>query len=643
MGPNADLHIASAAILAVLFLFAVFGYHTRHNKRFGIFAAFFATVAACVVLGAVRSIIASTTGIVDATVAVRMATIVLQGVASMLLLAYTASLCRNNEAFRIERVVSGCIPLVIATGAVVTALFTGATDAFVTPGAGVGDPLYIAVHLCMAFYPIMCIVCIAVYRKMLSRLDIVAVLSASIAVLACIAVEMLPGMLHPVSFGLTIAVLAVFVMADNPFEYVDSLTFAYDAAAFRRYVIDLIARKRRFSVIVVALQHVNMLNALLGSAVADQAIRQCAQLSMRVGRTRMVYRVRNNAFAFVTFSRRECARVTSELTEQFSRPQVIGSSSVDLDVSVTCASNLDAFNVAEQVTQYIDFLIDRMQTGASIPEDQHALVDEFSRWREVRRYLVHAVENNLVDTYVQPIYSLKEGRFTSFEVLSRLVHPRLGKVPADEFIEAAESEGLIAALGRQQLESVCRFASEHAEDMARCGFESIKVNLSPIELMGVGFASNVIDTMKRWNVDPSLFQFEVTETAATRYGKDVESTIKALCDAGSKICMDDFGSGFANLDSLLTLPFSVVKIDKTLLNNTEDDHAARMLYRSVVEMMKAQGVLTVAEGVETAAQDMLVRSLGMDEAQGFFYARPMPISEILGTIPVEGAGNQEPC
>lgn len=637
MGPNADLHIASAAILVVLFLFAVFGYRTRHNRRFGIFVAFFATVAACVVLGAARSIVASVTGILAATVVVRMATIVLQGVASMLMLAYTASLCRNDEAFRIERVVTACIPLVIAAGAIITAFFTGATSAFVMPGAGFGDPLYIAVHLCMAFYPIMCIVCIAIYHKMLSRLDVVAVLCASIALLACIAVELLPGMLHPVSFGLTIAVLAVFVMADNPFEYVDSLTFAYDAAAFRRYVIDLITRKRRFSVIVVALQHVNMLNALLGSAVADQAIRQCAQLSMRVGRTRQVYRVRNNAFAFVTFSRRECARVTNELTEQFSHPQVIGSSSVDLDVSVTCASNLDAFNVAEQVTQYIDFLIDRMQAGTAIPEDQHALVEEFSRWHEVRRYLVHAVENNLVDTYVQPIYSLKAGRFASFEVLSRLVHPRLGKVPADEFIEAAESEGLIAALGRQQLESVCRFASKHAEELADRGFESIKVNLSPIELMEVGFASNVIDTMKRWNVDPTLFQFEVTETAATRYGKDVENTIKALCDAGSKICMDDFGSGFANLDSLLTLPFSVVKIDKTLLDNTEDDHAARMLYLSVVEMMKGQGVLTVAEGVETAAQDELVRSLGMDEAQGFFYAKPMPISEILGTIPVEGA------
>ena len=608
MGPNADLHIASAAILVVLFLFAVFGYRTHHNRRFGIFVAFFATVASCVVLGAARSIVASVTGILAATVVVRMATIVLQGVASMLMLAYTASLCRNDEAFRIERVVTACIPLVIAAGAIITAFFTGATSAFVMPGAGFGDPLYIAVHLCMAFYPIMCIVCIAIYHKMLSRLDVVAVLCASIALLACIAVELLPGMLHPVSFGLTIAVLAVFVMADNPFEYVDSLTFAYDAAAFRRYVID------------VALQHVNMLNALLGSAVADQAFRQCAQLSMRVGRTRQVYRVRNNAFAFVTFSRRECARVTNELT-----------------VSVTCASNLDVFNVAEQVTQYIDFLIDRMQAGTAIPEDQHALVEEFSRWREVRRYLVHAVENNLVDTYVQPIYSLKAGRFASFEVLSRLVHPRLGKVPADEFIEAAESEGLIAALGRQQLESVCRFASKHAEELADRGFESIKVNLSPIELMEVGFASNVIDTMKRWNVDPTLFQFEVTETAATRYGKDVENTIKALCDAGSKICMDDFGSGFANLDSLLTLPFSVVKIDKTLLDNTEDDHAARMLYRSVVEMMKGQGVLTVAEGVETAAQDELVRSLGMDEAQGFFYAKPMPISEILGTIPVEGA------
>ena len=320
------------------------------------------------------------------------------------------------------------------------------------------------------------------------------------------------------------------------------------------------------------------------------------------------------------------------INELFSKPHSVGSSSVDLDVVVAATSDLEAFATAEDVTQYVNFIVEKIQAGVEIPEDQHALAAEFRRNREVRRYLVHAVENEFVSTYAQPIYSLKEERFASFEVLSRLTHPELGRIPADEFIEAAESEGLIARLGRCQLASVCRFASKHSAELSACGITSIKINLSPIELMETGFAADAIETMRRWNVDPSLFQFEITETASTRYGKEMEKAIMALCSAGSKLCMDDFGSGFANLDSVLALPFKVLKIDKTLLDNAVEDESAAALYRSVVEMIGKQGLSTVAEGVETAEQDRLIRSLGIDEAQGYFYAKPMPIEDIFATI-----------
>ena len=96
--------------------------------------------------------------------------------------------------------------------------------------------------------------------------------------------------------------------------------------------------------------------------------------------------------------------------------------------------------------------------------------------------------------------------------------------------------------------------------------------------------------------------------------------------------MDDFGSGFANLDSILNLPFSVVKIDKTLLAAAVESDSAKALYRSVVEMVKGQGLVAVAEGVETAEQDSFIRGLGVEEAQGFFYAHPVPIGEVFDTI-----------
>ena len=150
--------------------------------------------------------------------------------------------------------------------------------------------------------------------------------------------------------------------------------------------------------------------------------------------------------------------------------------------------------------------------------------------------------------------------------------------------------------------------------------------------MEADFALSALMVMEQWGVDPSLFQFEITETVSTRYGFEVEGAIKTLSEAGSKFCMDDFGSGFANLDSILSLPFSVVKIDKTLLAAAVEGEPAEALYRSVAAMVKGQGLAAVAEGVETEEQAEFVRSLGIEEAQGYFYARPVPIDDVFATI-----------
>ena len=99
------------------------------------------------------------------------------------------------------------------------------------------------------------------------------------------------------------------------------------------------------------------------TSATDEAIRLCAGSSMRIGRTRQVYRIRSSAFAFMTFSRRECRRVTADLNELFSKPHSVGSSSVDLDVVVAATSDLEAFSTAEDVTQYVNFIVEKIQAA----------------------------------------------------------------------------------------------------------------------------------------------------------------------------------------------------------------------------------------------------------------------------------------
>ena len=178
-----------------------------------------------------------------------------------------------------------------------------------------------------------------------------------------------------------------------------------------------------------------------------------------------------------------------------------------------------------------------------------------------------------------------------------------------------------------QFKRVCMFINEHRDLMKK--LFNIKVNLSSLDLMRSDCSSHFIRMMDDMDIQHDWIQFEITETVATEYNAGLGMVVDGFMAAGVRLCLDDFGSGYANLNTVMRLPFSAIKIDRTLLFDICNDKKRAMFYQSIVETFHRMGYSIVSEGVETEEEMSLLSSWGVDMIQGYYFSRPLPVDELL--------------
>lgn len=227
--------------------------------------------------------------------------------------------------------------------------------------------------------------------------------------------------------------------------------------------------------------------------------------------------------------------------------------------------------------------------------------------------------------YLQPIYSLSKMKPVSAEVLVRWMHPEFGMIAPGIFIPIFEKNGYVGRLDYYVWEEACRFLANRKkkgkEDL------SISVNISRYTLYDPELSTKIIKLVKKYNVNPLLLKFEITESAYTDNPKQLVKTMLLLQDYGFKVLMDDFGSGYSSLNLLKNLNVDILKIDMKFLEDFETSSRGGSIFTSVVRMAKWLQIPVIAEGVETKAQLEFLRGVGCDRIQGYYFSEPLPIKE----------------
>lgn len=227
--------------------------------------------------------------------------------------------------------------------------------------------------------------------------------------------------------------------------------------------------------------------------------------------------------------------------------------------------------------------------------------------------------------YFQPKYELTKMQPYGAEALVRWQKPDGTLVPPGDFIPIFEKNGFIVKLDYYVWEKVCQFIRKELD--AGRDIAPISVNVSRINLYNPQFLESIIDLVETYKIPPKYLNLEITESVFSEDATVIQDAVNYLHKAGFTILMDDFGSGYSSLNILKDVNLDVLKIDMKFFSKGPSDVKARKIVEAVIKMAEALEMTVIAEGVEDKEQVDFLCELGCDYIQGYYFAKPMPLTE----------------
>lgn len=449
---------------------------------------------------------------------------------------------------------------------------------------------------------------------------------------ACLFLQIAAERILLTGFGLSVGLWLIYLTMNNPGEYTDSMTGLFDKQYFDKWIGEKLYRKESFHLLAVDARNMKQINRIYGTRVGDQLLIRAAKGFREITDSVQIFRITGNCFLAVLDSLTDYEKARDGIEEFLKKPFFIENEKVSFHAAICGIMNAEKMEKEDSILSYIEYMISLIQNRQDtvLIQSDSKILEGFRYEQEVEHFLQKAVKEDLFEVYYQPVYSIKNQDFITLEALSRLKHPVLGMIPPDVFIGIAEKQGMISAVGCLQLHKVCRFIKEHEYIMKK--IRNVKFNLSPSELMKPGYSHVLIGIIQGYGLDPGYFQFEITENVATEYSESFCTAIDDFAEVGIHMCLDDFGSGYANLNAVLRIPFSAVKMDRSLLSGVSSDPQTATFYRSIVMILQHMGYKVIAEGAETEKEVKLLEKWGVDMIQGYYFSRPLCEEKLLEKI-----------
>ncbi|MDE7310504.1 MAG: bifunctional diguanylate cyclase/phosphodiesterase [Eubacterium sp.] len=282
----------------------------------------------------------------------------------------------------------------------------------------------------------------------------------------------------------------------------------------------------------------------------------------------------------------------------------------------------------------VSTLIDRAASAQRTVKNSYvnhvAYYDNVIRKKEIAEHIIvsemkKALETKQFQVYLQPKCEMDTGKIIGAEALVRWIHPSQGIISPGEFVPVFEKNGFISELDHFVLRATCEMIRRWLDEGKRV--YPISVNISRTDLYAPSLLKQIRECVAEFDVPHCLIAFELTESAFVSDNMQLYNLAKLLRENKFLVMMDDFGSGYSSLNSLREIPVDVLKIDLKFLPPSTDDMRGNVILYSIVEMAGRLGLEVIVEGVETMEQAKFLLSIGCRNAQGFYFYRPMPVSE----------------
>nr|WP_241736073.1 EAL domain-containing protein [Caulobacter sp. RHG1] len=388
-----------------------------------------------------------------------------------------------------------------------------------------------------------------------------------------------------------------------------------------------------FGLIMIDVDHFKDINDSLGHDAGDALLKRLAGMLQHAFRSSdTVARLGGDEFAVILrglHGEADMTRPIEKLQDLLRRPIEHGGRSFTASASIGAALHGDPDADPAHMIKNADIALYRAKEAGrnrSIVFEP-SMRSEVEQRLELLRDVRAAVAENEFTLFYQPVVDIREHKVAGFEALMRWEHPEQGILTPARFMAAFEDQDLSLKLGDMAFETALRQMREWLDQGV--DFGRVAVNISSAQFRSGRLAQEIQERLARWNVPCERLTIEVTENVYMGWGSDlVSDTVRQLHEAGVMIALDDFGTGYASLANLRQFPIDRLKIDKSFVQNDEDE----AIVRAVITLGTSMGMKVVAEGVEDAEQLAALSRYGCDQVQGYHFGRPMPAGEVPGFL-----------
>lgn len=418
----------------------------------------------------------------------------------------------------------------------------------------------------------------------------------------------------------------------------DILTGLPNRSYFMKRLGAALARTRevpdyKASILFIDLDRFKYVNDSLGHLIGDELLKGIAErLAECMRPSDTVARLGGDEFTILVEGRYDIAEVTriaERIQAKFRLPFDLRGHEVYSSASIGILHASEKHFSSEDMMRDADTA---MYQAKRAGKARHEVFDEamHNAAKETLRLetdLRRAVERDELIVYYQPIFDLKTGRIESLESLARWEHPELGQISPSKFVPLAEEIGLIDKLCEQVLRKACRdIGSIEMEDGRQL---PVGINLSCRQFGKSSLVQSIQAILKETGFAPEHLRLEITESVFFEHQDRAVQMLNQLRDSGIEINIDDFGTGYSNLGYLKRLPVSALKIDRTFVAMIDEKGGNDEIVRAIITLARNLGLKVVAEGVENEIQLAILKRLECENAQGYYFARPMRRNELL--------------
>ncbi|MGN0505173.1 MAG: EAL domain-containing protein [Lachnospiraceae bacterium] len=497
-------------------------------------------------------------------------------------------------------------------------------------------PLIYVLYSASFFYLLCGVVYLFKYRKMLATDKFIALLLMYPLNVFAVLIQLFWPEYLVEMFMTSLSLLLVTIVVQRPEETVNPVLGVRNYTAFSSDMKKACFIHKPVQIIFIKLVNYRGLSALLKYDVCNLLMKKIATgLSAAYNEEHFpmdLYYLEDGLFALV--SEKEQNEKLKEVAECFSAMLSEGMQlqqlELELDACICIIRSPKDIDNYEALLSFANSFYMFLPAGGAVNDVAEA---EDRRLLQLQNELDSIISRTIAEgglqMYYQPIYSVKKEKFLSAEALIRLYDKKYGFISPELFIPAAEKSGAIHQIGDFMMDEVCRFLADCEKNGPELDY--MEINLSVVQCMRNNLVEKVKFYLDKYKIAPERLNIEMTETAANTAQDIVEENLRQLSKLGIHFSLDDYGTGYSNISRIVTFPFHIAKLDKSMVSE-EKDSKMDIALRNTINMLKELGMEIVAEGVETEEVLKKLTKYGCDYIQGYYFSKPLPKTEFVQFI-----------